>query len=71
LVPIAIVTSPVKAVTVLPLSSLAVTWTDGIVAPAVVPLGCTVKTRRAGGPGVMSNGALMASVSPVAAATSV
>ena len=66
------VTVPVKPVATLPWASCAVTWTAGVIAaPAAVLLGWTVNTRRAAMPGVTLNAALVAVVSPAAAAVSV
>src|SRR5688572_1302239 len=71
-VPIATVTAPVNPVAVFPWASRAVTWTAGvIVAPAVVAVGWTVTTSWVAVPGVMLNAALVAAVSPLAAAVSV
>src|SRR2546422_3422980 len=71
-VPIATVTSPVKPGTGLPGASDAVSRTAGaIVAPAVVVPGCTVKASRVAAPTVMVKGALVAPVSPLAAAVRV
>ena len=72
LTPIASVTLPVKPVAVLPSASRAVTWTAGVIAtPAVVLAGWTVNASWVAGPGVMVNAALVAPVSPVAAAVRV
>src|SRR5512134_664758 len=72
LVPMATVMVPVKLVAVLPSASRAVIWTAGVIgAPAAVVTGCTVKASWVAGPGVIENAALVAPVSPVAAAVSV
>jgi hypothetical protein len=60
LVPIAIVTEPVKPVAVLPNASRAVTRTAGeMAAPAVVVTGGTVKLSCVAGPGVILNAPLV------------
>jgi len=52
--------------------SRAVTTMAGVIAtPAVAVLGCPVNTRMLAGPGVMLNPALVAPVTPVAAAVRV
>src|SRR5712691_6986284 len=72
LVPIAAVTLPVNPVAVLPSASRAVTCTAGvIVAPAVVLVGCTVNTSWLAVPAATLKPALVAELSPVAAAESV
>ncbi|MBE7454168.1 MAG: hypothetical protein HS111_36565 [Kofleriaceae bacterium] len=61
-----------KLVAVLPKASRAVTCTAGVIAtPATVVVGWTVKNSAAAAPGVMSNDALVAPVSPAALAASV
>src|SRR2546428_13990142 len=56
-VPIATVTLPVNPLAVLPWASRTVTCTAGvIVAPAVVVVGCTVKTSCVAAPAVMVDG---------------
>ena len=73
-VPVVIVsvTSPVNPVTVLPNASCTVSCTAGLIAaPAVVVVGCTVKTSRVAGALVMSNGALVVPAGPAAPAASV
>ena len=66
------VTLPVKLVAVRPAASCAVTCTAGLmVAPAAVPVGCTVKTNWFGCAAVISKGALAAPVRPAAVADSV
>src|SRR2546422_1326045 len=58
---IAAVTFPAKPATVLPSASCAVICTAGVSnAPAVVLVGCTVKTSWLGVPSAMSKGALVA-----------
>src|SRR6267143_3215526 len=72
LVPIATVTFPVNPLAVFPCPSRAVTCTVGvIVAPAVVVVGCTVKTSCVAVPAVMLNAPLVAPVSPAAVTASV
>src|SRR6266853_294791 len=72
LVPIATVTFPVNAVAVLPCASSAVTCTAGaIVTPAVVVVGWTVNASWLAALGVMLNAALVAPLSPDAAAVNV
>src|SRR5437870_4770681 len=74
LVPIAMVTVPVKPATVLPASSCAATCTGGEIGlPAVVVLGGTTNASRvaAGVGAVMLNVALVALVRPEAVAASV
>src|SRR6266516_3923752 len=67
--PSATVTWPVKLGTVFPEASCADTSTAGArVAPAVALPGCTVNTRWVAGPGLISNGALVAAESPLAVA---
>src|SRR2546422_926941 len=69
---IAAVTFPAKPATVLPSASCAVICTAGVSnAPAVVLVGCTVKTSWLGVPSAMSKGALVAPLIPVAVATRV
>src|SRR3989442_16009354 len=71
-VPTAPVTSPVKPGRGFPAASDAVSRPAGaIVAPAVVVPGCTVKASRVAAPTVMVKGALVAPVSPLAAAVRV
>src|SRR5438876_1213405 len=70
----AMVMSVLKPATVLPASSCAAACTAGeLVPPAMVLVGCTVKTRCVAGRGVMLNAALVAPVTPgaVVVATSV
>jgi len=65
LVPIAMVTEPVKAGVVLPNTSRAVTSTAGAIAePRKEGLGCTVNARREAAPGftVTSGGVLLTAV---------
>src|SRR5712691_11690028 len=72
LAPIAAVTLPVNPVAVLPWASRAVTCTaGGIVAPAVVLVGCTLNTSWLAVPAATLNPALVPELSPVAAAESV
>src|SRR5947199_384592 len=71
-IPSATVTLPVKAVTVLPWASWALTCTAGVIAvPAVVFVGWMEKTSWLAAPGVTLNAALVAPVSPLAVATRV
>ncbi len=70
--PSATVTLPVKAGSVLPSASSAVTCRAGVIdAPAAVLLGCVVNTSCVAVPGVMVNAALVVPVAPVALAVSV
>src|ERR1051326_1742017 len=70
--PIAIVTSPVKLVAVLPSESLAVTCTGGdISVPALTPFGCTVTASSTAGPASMLKGGLAPPPSPVPVAARV
>src|SRR6266853_1652972 len=72
LVAMASVTLPVNPVAVFPCASRAVTCTGGvIVAPAVVLVGCTVNATCPAVPGVTSKPALVAGLTPLAAALSV
>src|SRR5512143_2676450 len=71
LVPMAMVTLPVKLVAVFPATSCAATFTAGVmVAVASVLVGCTVNTRFAAGPAVMLKAALVSGVRPLAVAAS-
>src|SRR5213592_1152674 len=71
-VPIATATLPLKPGTVFPTASRAVTSTGGArCAPAAVVAGCMLKASCAADPGLISNGSLVASARPVAAADSV
>jgi hypothetical protein len=59
LLPIATVTRPPNCAAVLPSASRTVTWTAGvIVAPAPVPVGCTLNRSVAGVPATMLNALL-------------
>jgi hypothetical protein len=70
--PIAIVIDPLKLVAVLPYASRAVTWTAGEIEVLVcVVLGCTVKSNALALAAETLNDALVAPVSPLAAAVSV
>jgi hypothetical protein len=72
LTPIVSVTLLVKVVAVLPSASRAVTWTAGVNgAPATALAGWTVNASWVAAPGVTVNAALVAPVSPVAAAVRV
>ncbi len=63
--PNATVTLPVNPGTAFPSGSSAVTWSAGAsAAPAVAVVGCTVNPSWVAGPGVTSNAALVAAVSP-------
>ncbi len=69
---IATVTAPVYPVTVLPKPSNTATCTAGVsVAPAVVVAGCPVKASFSAVLGVITNAALVAPASPLAAAVRV
>src|SRR6266550_1412320 len=71
-VPIVTVTLPLKPVVAFPRPSWALTTTAGAIAtPAVALLGWTVNASWLGVPGVMLKAALVAPVTPVAAAASV
>src|SRR6266850_7603121 len=71
-VPIATVTLAVKAVTVLPRASRAVTCTAGVIGlPAVVLVGWTEKTSSVAAPDVTLKAALVLGGTPVALAPSV
>src|SRR2546430_6820552 len=66
--PSATVTLPVKAGSVLPSASSAVTCTAGVIdAPAAVLVGWTLNTSCVAVPAVMVNGALVVPVAPVRA----
>src|SRR5947209_1225479 len=70
--PRAAVTLPANPEAVFPWASWAVTRAAGVMAaPAVVPVGCPVNTRRVAAPAAIVNEALGALPSPVAAADSV
>jgi hypothetical protein len=72
LVPSTTITVPVKPVAVFPEASCALTCTAGVItAPAVALVGCTVNASWVAAPAVMLKGALVALLSPVAAAASV
>src|SRR5437773_2169443 len=65
-------TLPLKAGSVLPSASSAVTWTAGVIAaPAGTALGCTVKTTCVAAPAATVNGLLATPAKPVAVAASV
>ena len=65
------VTTPVKDGTVFPCASRATICNAGVMlAPAAVPLGCTVKASWVGAPGVMPKVALVALDRPLAVAVS-
>src|SRR5574341_2151475 len=68
LVPMAIVTFPVKPGTALPTASCAVTTIAAIGVPATVVVGCVVHASFAAAPTATANGAVVASRSPFAEA---
>src|SRR5579862_1556895 len=72
LVPIATVIWFVAVVTTFPAASSMLTWTAGVIEPAIATLlGCTVKASLAAAPNVTLNAPLVAPVSPEALADSV